>query len=86
MHFEAAFFGEQPATPRPPRVALLAADFDETCTAADTTGAIIGAAIDAAVRRSEGEPGQMMDVFIIPRPLISKVWLVASAVLRQTQR
>ena len=58
MRFEAAFFSEQPATPPPPRVALLAADFDETCTVSDTTGAIIDAAIDAAVRRSEGGWGQ----------------------------
>lgn len=54
MRFESAFFGEQPQTPPLPRVALLAVDFDETCTASDTIGAIINAAIDAAVQRSGG--------------------------------
>jgi hypothetical protein len=55
MRFEAAFFGEQPGLPPVPRVALLAVDFDETCTAGDTIGAIIDTAIQAAVQRSGGE-------------------------------
>jgi hypothetical protein len=55
MRFEAAFFGEQPGLPPPPRVALLAVDFDETCTAGDTIGAIIDTAIQAAVERSGGK-------------------------------
>lgn len=55
MRFEAAFFSEQPTALPLPRVALLAVDFDETCTASDTTGAIISAAIEAAVQRSGGE-------------------------------
>jgi hypothetical protein len=55
MRFEAAFFGEQPGLPPPPRIALLAVDFDETCTAGDTIGVIIDTAIEAAVERSGGE-------------------------------
>lgn len=55
MRFEAAFFSEQPAVPPLPRVALLAVDFDETCSASDTIGVIIETAIEAAVRRSGGE-------------------------------
>ena len=55
MRFEAAFFGEQPGLPPVPRVALLAVDFDETCTAGDTIGAIIDTAIQTAVQRSGGE-------------------------------
>ena len=54
MHLEAAFFGEQPGLPRPPDLGVLVVDFDETCTAADTTGAIIGAAIAEAERRAGG--------------------------------
>jgi hypothetical protein len=55
MRFEAAFFSEQPELPPLPRIALLAVDFDETCTAGDTIAAIINAAIEAAVQRSGGE-------------------------------
>jgi hypothetical protein len=55
MRFEAAFFGEQPGLPPLPRVALLAVDFDETCTASDTIGAIINTAIEATVQRSGGK-------------------------------
>ncbi len=54
MCLEAAFFGEQPGLPRPPAVGVLVVDFDETCTAADTTGVIIGAAIAEAERRAGG--------------------------------
>lgn len=52
MRFEAEFFGEHPGAPDHPHVALLAVDFDETCSVGDTIGTIIDTAIDAAVSRS----------------------------------
>lgn len=58
MRLEAAFFGEQPGLPRPPTIGVLVVDFDETCTAADTTGLIIGAAIAEAERTAGGAPLQ----------------------------
>ena len=55
MRLEAAFFSEQPGLPRSPPVGVLVVDFDETCTAADTTGIIINAAIAEAERNAGGE-------------------------------
>lgn len=54
MRLEAAFFSEQPGLQRPPPVGVLVVDFDETCTAADTTGVIINAAIAEAERSAGG--------------------------------
>ena len=54
MRLEAAFFGAQPGVPPPPPLGILVADFDETCTVADTTGAIMDAAIAAAEQRANG--------------------------------
>lgn len=52
MHFESNFFGEHPSTPKQPRVALLAVDFDDTCSESDTIGTILDTAINAAAARS----------------------------------
>ena len=58
MRLEAAFFSEQPGLPRPTAVGILVVDFDETCTAADTTGVIISAAIAEAERSAGGAQWQ----------------------------
>lgn len=52
MRFEAQFFGDHPAAPQQPHVALLAVDFDETCSRRDTIGVVMDTAIDAAVARA----------------------------------
>ena len=54
MRLEAAFFSEQPGLPKPPAIGILVVDFDETCTAGDTTGVIINAAIAEAERSAGG--------------------------------
>ena len=54
MRMEAAFFSGQPQLPALPPVGILVVDFDDTCTAADSTGVIINAAIAAAEQRAGG--------------------------------
>ena len=54
MRLEAAFFSGQPRLPAPPPLGILLVDFDDTCTAAESTGVIINAAISAAEQRAGG--------------------------------
>ena len=62
MRLEAAFFSEQPGLPRQPAIGVLVVDFDETCTAADTTGVII----DAAIAEAECSAGGVESGFLTP--------------------
>ena len=88
MRLEAAFFSEQPGLPRPPELGVLVVDFDETCTAADTTGAIINAAIAEAERRAGGavaeaallEPKQVLEQHPTPLGVFCQNMLIRMSV------
>ena len=54
MRMEAAFFSDQPGVPAHLPIGILAVDFDDTCTAADTIGLIINTAIAAAEQSAGG--------------------------------
>lgn len=54
MRLEAAFFSGQPGLSALPPLGILVVDFDETCTADDSTAVIINAAIAAAEQRAGG--------------------------------
>jgi hypothetical protein len=58
MQLEVEFFGAQPyrAPPRP--ISLLVVDFDDTCTASDSTGLVMQTAIEATVAQADGGEAQ----------------------------
>ena len=58
MQMEVDFFKAQPGTSSAPSVGMLVVDFDDTCTATDTTSQIFNAAIAAAVENASGTAGQ----------------------------
>ncbi len=51
MKMEVDFFSAQPYKPPPRTINLLVVDFDDTCSASDTTGLIAETAIAAAVKQ-----------------------------------
>ncbi|KAF8066297.1 TH1 [Scenedesmus sp. PABB004] len=54
MQLEVNFFSAQPNSPHPRHIGLLVSDFDETLTAKDTIGALLGAAVEAQARAAAG--------------------------------
>ncbi len=67
MQMEADFFTAQPGTPGLLQIRLLVVDFDETCTASDSTSEIMGTAVAAA----SGQPGKaaaLSDVLLWSQP------------------
>lgn len=58
MELEVQFFSAQPyrAPPRP--ISLLVVDFDDTCTASDSSGLVMQTAIEATVAQADGSEAQ----------------------------
>ena len=65
MQMEADFFSAQPGAPGLLQLRLLVVDFDETCTASDSTPEIMATAV-AAVTGPTGEAAAVSDV--VPSP------------------
>ena len=55
MQMEVDFFCAQPGTGPPPAIRMLVVDFDDTCTATDTTSQIFNTATSATVESSAGQ-------------------------------
>lgn len=55
MQMEVDFFSAQPGTGPPPAIRMLVVDFDDTCTATDTTSQIFNTATSATVESSAGQ-------------------------------
>ena len=55
MQLEVDFFSAQPDTNPPSAVRLLVVDFDDTCTASDTTSKVFDTAIAATVENAPGK-------------------------------
>ena len=66
MQMEADFFTAQPGTPGLVQLRVLVVDFDETCTASDSTSEIMGTAV-AAVTGPTGTAAALPDVLLWPR-------------------
>lgn len=54
MQMEVDFFGAQTGTSPPPAIEMLVVDFDDTCTATDTTSQVFNTAIAATVEKTLG--------------------------------
>ena len=67
MQMEADFFAAQPGTPGVPQLRLLVVDFDETCTASDSTSDIMATAV-AAVTGPTGKAAALSDIVASPGP------------------
>ena len=57
MQMEVDFFSAQPGISSAPAVGMLVVDFDDTCTATDTTSQVFNAAIAANVENAPGAAG-----------------------------
>ncbi len=55
MQMEVDFFSAQPGTGPPPAIRMLVVDFDDTCTATDTTSQVFNTATSATVESSAGQ-------------------------------
>lgn len=54
MQMEVDFFSAQPGVSSTPSVGMLVIDFDETCTATDTTSQVFNTAIAASIEAAQG--------------------------------
>ena len=54
MQMEVDFFDAQPGTKPPAAISMLVMDFDDTCTASDSTSKVFDTAIAAAVENAAG--------------------------------
>lgn len=54
MQMEVDFFNAQPGVTSAPSVGMLVLDFDDTCTATDTTAQVFNTAIAATVETAPG--------------------------------
>ena len=54
MQMEVDFFSAQPGVNSAPSVGMLVLDFDDTCTATDTTAQVFNTAIAATVETAPG--------------------------------
>ncbi len=71
MQMEVDFFSAQPGTGPPPAIRMLVVDFDDTCTATDTTSQVFNTATSATV---ESSAGQMQFVWQSPYHLTIPRW------------
>lgn len=55
MQMEVDFFSAQPGTGPPSAIRMLIVDFDDTCTATDTTSQVFNTATTATVESSAGQ-------------------------------
>ena len=62
MQMEADFFNAQPDTPGLFQLRVLVVDFDETCTASDSTSEILGTAVAAVT----GPAGKLLPFLMSP--------------------
>lgn len=60
LQLEVDFFASQPFVPPPRSFGLLVVDFDDTCTAQDTTALVVKTAIKAAADKVSSNPLQFV--------------------------